>query len=129
MGVPANELQKAADRVETALLHAIKDELGKWLLEKRSHSACEYSICGVLEGQIVSVRIDRTFIDDQNTRWIIDYKSSLHEGAGIDDFLDNECARYREQLIRYRLLYGLMESRPIRTALYFPLLNVLREVE
>jgi ATP-dependent helicase/nuclease subunit A len=129
LGVPAGELPKAIDRVAAALSHAIKDERGKWLLGAHSNSACEYSICGVLEGRIVSARIDRTFIDDQNVRWIIDYKSSLHEGAGIEDFLDNECARYREQLMRYRLLFGLMENRPIRTALYFPLLNAWREVE
>jgi ATP-dependent exoDNAse (exonuclease V) beta subunit len=129
LGVPANDLQKAAARVEAALSHAIEDERGKWILEKHSHSACEYSICGVLGGRIVRVRIDRTFIDDQDVRWIIDYKSSLHEGAGMEDFLDNECVRYRDQLRQYRALWGLMESRPIRMALYFPLLNAWREVE
>lgn len=129
LGVPPSEIIKAADRVETALVHAIKDDRGKWLLERHSNSACEYSICGILEDRIVNARIDRTFIDDQNTRWIVDYKSSLHEGTGIDDFLDNECARYRDQMMRYRELFGLMESHPIRTALYFPLLNAWREVE
>jgi len=129
LGVSASELNKAADRVETALLHAIKDERGKWLLDTHSNSACEYSICGVLEDRIISARIDRTFVDDQNTRWVVDYKSSSHEGTGIEDFLDNECERYRYQLMRYRSLFGLIESRPIRTALYFPLLNAWREVD
>lgn len=129
LGVSADELNQAANRVETALVQAIQDERGKWLLEKHDDSACEYSICGVLDSRIVSVRIDRTFVDDQNTRWIVDYKSSLHEGAGIEEFLDNECARYRDQLTRYRLLFDLMENRPVRTALYFPLLNAWREVK
>ena len=129
LGVPAGELPEAVERVAAALLHAIKDSRGKWLLEKHSDAACEYSICGILEGQIVRARIDRTFIDDQNVRWIVDYKSSLHEGAGKEDFLDNECARYRDQLMRYRSLFGLMENRPMRTALYFPLLNAWREVD
>ncbi|MBN2242295.1 MAG: UvrD-helicase domain-containing protein [Acidobacteria bacterium] len=129
LGVPSDELNGAANRVETALLQAIKAERGKWLLDKRENSACEYSMSGVLEGRIVNVRIDRTFVDDQGTRWIVDYKSSLHEGAGIEAFLDNECERYREQLARYRLLFGSVENRPVRTALYFPLLNAWREVE
>ena len=129
LGVPADELNKAATRVETALLQAIKDERGKWLLDRHDSSECEYSICGVLEGRIVSARIDRTFVDDQDTRWVVDYKSSLHEGAGTEEFLDNECARYRDQLTKYRLLFDLMENRPVRTALYFPLLNAWREVE
>jgi ATP-dependent helicase/nuclease subunit A len=129
LGVPADELNKAVNRVEAALLHAIEDERGKWLLDKHDSSACEYSICGVLDGRIVSVRIDRTFVDDQDTRWVVDYKSSLHEGAGTEEFLDNECERYRDQLTKYRLLFNLMENRPIRTALYFPLLNAWREVK
>ncbi|MBN1569187.1 MAG: UvrD-helicase domain-containing protein [Acidobacteria bacterium] len=129
LGVPAAELQEAANRVEAALSRALTDDRGKWLLGPHSNSACEYSICGILEEQIVSARIDRTFVDDQDTRWVIDYKSSLHEGGGVEEFLDNECSRYREQLMRYRSLFGLMENRPIRTALYFPLLNAWREVE
>jgi ATP-dependent exoDNAse (exonuclease V) beta subunit len=129
LGVPPREIKRAADRIEAAILHAITDERGKWLLDKHANAACEYSICGVLEGRIVSARIDRTFVDGQDTRWIIDYKSSLHEGTGIEEFLDNECSRYRDQLTRYRSLFGLMENRPIRTALYFPLLKAWREVE
>ena len=129
LGVPESELKKAVDRVATALSHAITDDHGKWLLETHSNAACEYSICGVLDGQLVSARIDRTFIDDQNVRWIIDYKSSLHEGTGVEEFLDNECARYRDQLTKYRSLFGLMENRPVRTALYFPLLNAWREIK
>jgi ATP-dependent helicase/nuclease subunit A len=122
-------LPDAAGRVQAALVQALSNERGRWLLGSHSNAVCEYSLCGVLEGQIVNVRIDRTFIDDRDVRWIIDYKSSSHEGAGVEDFLDNERERYREQLIRYRELFGLMENRPVRTALYFPLLNAWREVE
>jgi ATP-dependent helicase/nuclease subunit A len=129
LGVPAAELPEAVDRVQAALVQALEDERGKWLLGPHSNAVCEYALCGVLEGQILSVRIDRTFIDDQGARWVIDYKSSSHEGAGIEDFLDNERERYREQLILYRELFGLLEDRPVRTALYFPLLNAWREVD
>jgi hypothetical protein len=78
---------------------------------------------------VVGARIDRTFVDERGTRWVVDYKSSLHQGAGVDAFLDNECARYRGQLERYRKLFGMLEERPVRTALYFPLLGSWREVE
>jgi ATP-dependent helicase/nuclease subunit A len=74
-------------------------------------------------------QIDRTFVDDQGARWVVDYKSSSHEGSGIDAFLDNERERYREQMIRYRTLFAFLEGRPVRTALYFPFLQGWREVE
>jgi hypothetical protein len=129
LGVPAAELNEAVDRIEAALIQAFSDDRGKWLLGAHRNAACEYSLDGILEGQIVSARIDRTFIDDQGTRWVIDYKSSSHEGSGVEDFLDNERERYREQLTRYRSLFGLLEDRPVRAALYFPLLNAWREIE
>lgn len=129
LGVPAAEMQEAVDRVEAALVQALSDDRGKWILRSHSNAVCEYSRCGVFDGQVVSARIDRTFVDDQGTRWVIDYKSSSHEGAGIDAFLDNERERYREQMVRYRSLFGLLENRPVRTALYFPLLNAWRELE
>jgi ATP-dependent helicase/nuclease subunit A len=129
LGAPAAELSEAADRVQAALLQALEDERGKWLLGPHSNAVCEYALCGVREGQIVNARVDRTFIDDQGARWVVDYKSSSHEGAGVEEFLDNERERYREQLIRYRELFGLLESRPVRTALYFPLLNAWREID
>ncbi len=129
LGVPAAELNEAVDRVEAALIQAVSDDRGKWLLGAHRNAACEYSLNGILEDQIVSARVDRTFIDDQGTRWVIDYKSSSHKGSAVEDFLDNERERYREQLTRYRSLFGLLEDRPVRTALYFPLLNAWREIE
>jgi ATP-dependent helicase/nuclease subunit A len=129
LGVPAADWNEAIRRVETALIQALSDDRGKWLLGNHRNAACEYSLDGILEGQIVSSRVDRTFIDEQGTRWVIDYKSSSHEGSGVEDFLDNERERYRGQLIRYRSLFGLLEERPVRTALYFPLLNAWREIE
>ena len=71
--------------------------------------------------------LDRTFIDE-GTRWIIDYKTSSHGGGDLEAFLDNEASRYQDQLQRYRDAMALTESRPIRTALYFPLLDRLKEI-
>ena len=50
---------------------------------------------------LVRVVIDRSFVDAAGVRWIVDYKTSRHEGAGLDEFLDREQERYRPQLERY----------------------------
>jgi hypothetical protein len=63
------------------------------------------------------------------TRWIIDYKTSSHTGGDLLGFLDNEASRYREQLLRYKAAMAMNESRPIKTALYFPLLDRLKEID
>jgi len=54
-------------------------------------------------------------------RWIVDFKTGRHEGGDPSTFLDREVARYREQLERYARLVRAMDERPIRLALYFPL--------
>ncbi len=67
--------------------------------------------------------LDRTFVADGN-RWIVDFKTGRHEGANADAFLAQEEARYRPQLERYaRIVRGLDPSRPIRLALYYPLVE------
>ena len=75
----------------------------------------------------VSVVVDRTFVDDDGRRWIVDYKTSSHEGAGLDAFLDRERERYAAQLATYARLMG--GERPARLGLYFPLVAGWREWE
>jgi ATP-dependent exoDNAse (exonuclease V) beta subunit len=130
LGVPEVALAGAANRVCGALVSALAEERGRWVLGGGAsrEAACELPVCGVLDGETVSVRIDRTFVDRDGVRWIIDYKTSSHEGAGLDAFLDNERERYRGQLEQYRRLFGQWEQRPVRAGLYFPLLREWREI-
>jgi len=127
LGVPEHELEDAVSRVERAIQGTISDERGRWILQSdRAGSACEYAMCGFIAGHFVSARVDRTFVDADGVRWIVDYKTSFHEGSGLEGFLDNELARYRDQLTTYRTLFGLMDNCPVRAGLYFPLLSAWR---
>jgi hypothetical protein len=73
------------------------------------------------------VIIDRTFVDAAGVRWIVDFKLSQHEGGSPEAFLDSERERYREQLEDYARVMRGIDARPIRLALYFPLLCGWRE--
>ena len=44
--------------------------------------------------------IDRTFVAD-GIRWVVDFKTSPHEGGDREAFLDSEVVRYTPQLTRY----------------------------
>ena len=105
LGVAKEELDAAGTQVETAVLHALQDERGRWLLDP-DHEASrhEYRLTGRDRDKLVNVRIDRTFVDETGTRWVVDYKTSAHTGADLDSFLDNERSRYRAQLERYARL-------------------------
>jgi ATP-dependent exoDNAse (exonuclease V) beta subunit len=123
-GVPPGELLWAAERVESGLLRTLRDPRGRWILESHPEAASELAIAGLMEGSLCEVAIDRTFIDETGVRWIIDFKTSTHEGANLENFLEREKERYRDQLERYaRLMAGRDAGRPIRLGLYFPLLG------
>jgi ATP-dependent exoDNAse (exonuclease V) beta subunit len=67
-------------------------------------------------------------IDEEGVHWIIDYKTSTHEGGDLAGFFRQESERYRSQLQKYASLYGALTGKTIRTALYFPLLQEFFEV-
>jgi hypothetical protein len=126
-GVPPRNLDDAVGRVTAALKSTLADERGRWLLAAHRESRTEFPLSGVIDGQMRHFVIDRTFVDDNGVRWIIDYKTSTHEGGGRDAFLDNERMRYHDQLERYAALVRRMDDRPIRLGIYFPLLQGWRE--
>jgi ATP-dependent exoDNAse (exonuclease V) beta subunit len=98
--------------------------LGPW-----SEARSEYSLSGVLDGRVVNVVLDRTFVDNDGVRWIVDYKTSLHSGGDREVFLDSERLRYTAQLARYAQLLAKKEARPLKLGLYFPLMRGWREWE
>jgi ATP-dependent exoDNAse (exonuclease V) beta subunit len=127
LGVPPRELAWAVDRIQSGLSRTLRDPRGRWMLEHHDNAASELPIAGWLDGKLSEVVIDRTFVDENGVRWIIDYKSSESAGEDLETFLEAEQQRYREQLERYARLMAQREDRPIRLGLYFPLLGAWRE--
>ena len=126
----AAELDAAVARVEQAVRDLLADPRGQWILSDQHRAArSEYPLSGVVDGAVRRYVVDRTFIDADGTRWIIDYKTGRHEGGDLDAFLDREQERYRPQLEQYARLFALREDRPIRLGLYFPFLRGWREWE
>ena len=127
LGVPAERRVDAVARVVAAIERTHGDARGRWLLEPgHTGSECELALTGRVGSALVSVVVDRTFVAD-GVRWIVDYKTSAHEGAGLDEFLDREQQRYRPQLEKYAALIGRLGPEPVRLGLYFPLLSGWRE--
>jgi hypothetical protein len=127
-GVPQGELDAACAAVHDALHGTLADARGRWLLDPGHEAArSEFALSGVVDGALASVVLDRTFVDAQGVRWIVDYKTGQHAGGGLDAFLDREQQRYRAQLERYAALMQALDPRPTRLALYFPAMAAWRE--
>ena len=126
LGVQANEMAAACKRVEQALHGALGDARGQWLLAGEGQT--ELALTGLVNGRIESVVIDRIRIDEDGTHWLVDYKTSSHEGGDLGQFIEQEQDRYRSQLAKYSFLYSQFAGVRPRTALYFPLLGEFSEV-
>lgn len=122
-----NEVEYAVERIILALTNAINDKRGQWILGAQQFARNELKITGIVNNESMSWVIDRTFCDSNGIRWIIDYKTSSHEGSDMQDFLDREKIRYHGQLNRYAMLMQQVDPRPIRLAIYFPLIGGWRE--
>lgn len=126
-GLNGDDLERVCDRVHESVAGVLDDPRGRWILNGQGDA--ELPLTGLWRGQVVSIVIDRVRIDDDGTHWIIDYKTSSHEGGDLDGFLQQEVERYTDQLDRYRSLYRAYSgARDVRTALYFPLMQTFREV-
>jgi ATP-dependent helicase/nuclease subunit A len=127
-GVPDEHLERAVASVTAALLGVHRDARAQWMFKAGYRDDVrEHALSGLWRGEVVRAVFDRSFIDEQGTRWVIDYKTSEHSGGGREQFLDLQVERYRPQLERYAVLARRLGPEPVRVALYFPLMRAWRE--
>jgi ATP-dependent exoDNAse (exonuclease V) beta subunit len=112
LGVSGAELEAATERVLEALRNSIADQKGRWVLGPHPEANSEYRI----RTRDRSYVIDRLIREANGTRWAVDFKTSRHEGADIEGFLDREQKRYAAQLDAYAAALG-----GANRGLYFPL--------
>ena len=128
-GISPQHLEKTVQKGMRALKNILKDKNGFKILKRYENGETEYALTFVEGRNFRNKIVDRTYVDDEGTRWIIDYKTGEHEGSNLKKFFDDEVGRYREQLESYEQLFRLKgETRKIKMALYYPLHQRLVEI-
>ncbi|NPA72861.1 MAG: UvrD-helicase domain-containing protein [Gammaproteobacteria bacterium] len=127
-GLPSESVPEAIRRLQVSLKNALNNPTLMWALSsqfKASETEQELT-SSEADGTINYHIVDRTFIDEQGVRWIIDYKTSIYEGAlegaGLEAFIAQKVAEYRPQLARYGALFDELdapENRSQKWVLYF----------
>ena len=123
-GIQRSRAKEAAGLVADALKNALEDEKGCWLLGPHPEARSEHRLRLRSPAGIRTYVIDRLFRDAAGEQWIVDFKTSRHEGAGLEEFLDEQKKRYQRQLNAYA---GAFQRA--RLGLYFPILRGWREWE
>ena len=129
-GLSINEIEQTCNDGIKALNNILNDKIGVWILSNHEDSQAEYALTYRKGKKFITRRIDRTFVDEDDVRWIIDYKTGEHGGTNLEQFFQEEKKRYRPQLERYEELFKLKgETRTIKKALYYPMHRKLVEIK
>ncbi|MGH1541213.1 MAG: UvrD-helicase domain-containing protein [Arenicella sp.] len=128
MQVEPERIEAAVKRMRQGIVNMQQDPRAQWLFRVHSEQKNEYALSEIDDNGVVKTyRIDRTFIDN-NVRWIIDYKSTVHFDDDVEQFVDEQVTgRHKEQLDQYARVMSKIEQRPIKLGVYFPLLMQWRE--
>ena len=121
-GIGLSQLTAASSKVELALHNMINDPRGRWILQPHQQAASELAMSYLKDQKVSTLRVDRTFIDEQNVRWIIDYKTTAQTEGELSTFLEDEKSKHAAQLKAYAEIFKAQDSRPIACGLYFPLI-------
>lgn len=131
------QLEEATSRVLHSLNNAIKHPKLRWALTTdfiESENELPLSSQGLVFADKDSVDnvdsahhiIDRTFVDENNVRWIVDYKTSYYATdmkISKQDFIAQQIETYSPQLARYAMLFESLENRKQIKVLYFSYLD------
>jgi len=128
-GIPEKDCVDLVPVVIEAIRNVSTDSKGRWLFDaSHTDARAEWALTTCEEHQLEKRVIDRTFVDREGTRWIVDFKTGDHKGGDLEGFLTSEVERYGPQLRRYAEILCNFESKPVKLALYFPLLQAFRVV-
>lgn len=120
-GVGGEDVPRLLERTQTQLENVLNDHQGRWMLDQNHFDAqSEAKFTGYLEGEIKNIVIDRTFVDEEGTRWIIDFKTTAFPHI-VDraDIVRETQRRHGRQLSSYVQIVGGIEARKIRCAVYY----------
>lgn len=97
-GYTGKNARYAQQRIKEGLTNVLNDPKAQWILSaQHQESACELALTGVVDGEYKAFVIDRTFVDEKGTRWIVDYKTGSHLGDDVAGFIQSEIERYHGQ--------------------------------
>lgn len=137
LGVCSDSIDEAVAIVVDAVKTISTSSIADWLFSSE-HQAIknEWPLSyQSLSNDVKHFIIDRSFIDADKTRWIIDYKTAQPSGSAIDEWLAMQVEQYTEQLHNYHRAVNNFDRQfntdvvNTQCALYLPLVDQLLLVD
>jgi ATP-dependent helicase/nuclease subunit A len=125
-------IRQLTPRVKTAVTNMLQDDEGRWVLSQHKDASNEFALTA-WDNARSSVRLDRVFLGGSRPMetgtdylWIIDYKTATHGREGLEEFLEEERAKYADQMKVYaEMMRERVVSGKLRVGLHYPMLPKL----
>jgi ATP-dependent exoDNAse (exonuclease V) beta subunit len=121
LGLKSEKITETTQIILIALQNTLADPRGQWIMQNHPEAKSEFQLTAWINNRIESLIIDRTFVDEKNIRWIIDYKTTMPQDERVDDFILSEKEKYSQKMLLYAEAIKKLDHRPILFGLYFPL--------
>ncbi len=129
-GFGLDKTHYAVTFIEDSLRKTLSNQEFLWVFDhSQEKSVAEYELQSKNSDAIQNHIIDRSFLDFEDIRWIIDYKSAKKPDSILEEeFIAGQLNLYRPQLKRYHELFKDEKNKGIKTALLFTSIPRLVEV-
>ncbi|MCY3885788.1 MAG: UvrD-helicase domain-containing protein [Gammaproteobacteria bacterium] len=129
-GVDGSNLPWVIERAQQHLTRVLDDKTGRWILDgKHQLAQSEAPFSTWIDDSVRNIVIDRTFVDSEDTRWIIDYKTAMIGREEKEELERFAVRRYSDQMALYARVLRRVEDRPVRCAVYLTDIPKLVELE
>jgi len=117
-------LDNYVEQTQAAVNNTLTDKVGRFILYNHPESESEWTIQKSLgQGAYLTRIVDRTFVAD-GIRWIVDYKSAEPQAdETLAQFIQREKLAYLAQINEYVTLIKVLDTRPIKAGIYFPMIR------
>lgn len=122
LGLENTDIEFALSQIKLATTNTLNDSMGSWIIKNHLNAESELPISTIENGEVIHLIIDRTFIDENNERWIIDYKTATPNDIELNTFLNLQKQEYESQLKQYATALSKIDNRKTHCCLYFPLI-------
>jgi len=129
-GFGLDKTHSAVTFIEDSLRKTLSNQEFLWVFDhSQEKSVAEYELQSKNSDVTQNHIIDRSFLDFEDIRWIIDYKSAKKPDSILEEeFIAGQLNLYRPQLKRYHELFKDEKNKGIKTALLFTSIPRLVEV-
>jgi ATP-dependent exoDNAse (exonuclease V) beta subunit len=121
------ELEAILDKVQETIKSNTANNEFAWIFDE--HGLEAQSELGLTNKHNRLFIVDRTLIDKEGIRWIIDFKTGHPKSSQSNEaFIQSMKERYQSQLLNYGNLFAELESRKTKLALYLTSIEKLVEL-